>query len=123
MSKKLPPRLDLTAMRFPGDQVTMAQIRAEDPEFYTTEGFMDGRVNELSVFAMSKTEVEFAETAFAKALGLPEPHPEESQAVRISWLNLDYKRYGISTGIHTTKQLLREVEKTAVDQAKQFRAR
>jgi len=123
MSKKLPPRLDLTAMHFPGDRVTMAQIRAEQPEFVTHEAYHGGRVDELSAFAMTTTEIELAEAAFAKALGLPDPHPSESRDVRISWLNLDYKRYGISTGIHATKQMLREVENAAKEQAKKFRAR
>jgi hypothetical protein len=123
MSDRVSPRLDLSKMRFPTDRITIGQLRAEQPDIYMSENLRRMESVDANVFATMITEIEFAETAFAKALGLPAPHPKESQQERISWLNDDYKRYGISTGAQATRQLAREIEKAAVEQAKQFRAR
>jgi hypothetical protein len=123
MSENAAPRLDLSKVRFPTDRLTIGQLRAEQPDIYTSKNLRGRASVDANVFATMITEIEFAETAFAKAVGLPAPYPNESQPERISWLNVDYKRYGISTGAQATRQLAREIEKAAVEQAKQFRAR
>jgi hypothetical protein len=98
-------------------------MRSEQPGVFAEDYLRAEHLSDLNVVATIRIEIELAETAFAKALGLPEPRPHESQAGRVSRLNEDYKRYGISTGIQATRQLAREIETAAVEQAKRFRAR
>lgn len=123
MPQRISPRLDLSAIRFPTNRVTIAQMRSEQPGVFAEDYLRAEHLSDLNVVATIRIEIELAETAFAKALGLPEPRPHESQAGRVSRLNEDYKRYGISTGIQATRQLAREIETAAVEQAKRFRAR
>lgn len=65
-------------------------------------------------------ELELAELAFAEAMG--QPTVNSSRRETVSQLNDAYKEYGISSGIHQTRQLIRGFESAARAQAVRAKA-
>lgn len=122
MGKEEKPRLNHTAIAYPMDQVTLGDMRRQEPILFNRIiDFSDGN-DALTVHAI---EQRVAEKAFAKRLGLPDPYPTYffNRYDMIAALNDGYKPYGISTGIHQTRQLVRDIEAAAILQADQFKGR
>jgi hypothetical protein len=115
------PALNLSAIEFPSDRITVGQLRKEQPEAFDEIGkYTNITFRTVNVAATIATERKLVEKAFAAALGLPDPSPNYSRRYEIDMLNDDYCRYGLSTGKQATTQLVRELEKAAKLQAKQL---
>jgi hypothetical protein len=111
------PGLDLLEIQFPSDAVTFGQMRKLQPDLFTPEGLVSGRVGDIVLLSAMYSEHQLAETAFAAALGLQDPHSQFDRRDLILCLNSDYLKYGISTGLQQTYQLVRDFERAAVAQA------
>ena|ERR1700722_8759986 len=115
------PSLDLSQMPFPTDKVTIGAIRQRQPSLFINE---DADIARFDVFATMSVERVLAKKAFAKAAGLPDPFPDDgsmstyTRQEAVWMLNSDYQRYGISTGLHQTRELVKDFEKAAADQAR-----
>lgn len=75
----------------------------------------------MAAMNMMFDQVILAEKAYARVMERPEPHAETSRQELYSNLNTDYKRYGISSGMQSTRVLLRQIEQAAEEQAKRHR--
>lgn len=120
MSEQKPvPPLDTSKLELPSDQVKLGQLRTEQPGlFRDSSDMMDHRFLDTNAFGMVSAEIELAETAYAKALGqTPDPGNLADREERLDLLNVDYKRYGLSTGLQQTRQMIRRVEAAARKQA------
>lgn len=118
------PTLDLTALHLPTDELSLGIIRRRIPELFASyDALHEQRLGNLDIIVTMYAEVELAQMAFAKALGRPDPNPSVSRNELISELNTEYKRYGLSTGIEKTKQLARDIERAAREQAQRYRGR
>lgn len=109
------PPLKLEEIPLPSDSVTFPQIRREQPDIFNG-GHIDW--GGLNIYATIAAEADIAKHAYAKALGLSPPSGHFNRRDTVSLLNDDYKRYGLSTGIEKTKQLIRDIESAATEQAR-----
>jgi hypothetical protein len=120
------PPLDLYAMQFPSDKVTLGQARKIDRELNGDGVFSSShRLN----FAHAPTDIlavipltyefELAEKAYAKALGLPDPLPHTTRAELVNDLRREWKQDGISSGPQQSTQFIRDIERDAKRQAEQ----
>jgi hypothetical protein len=119
-AKQGEPRLDVSKIPFPGDSVTLGDMRAEQPREFGNPDCRHWHMDQVEAMHMLFDQVILAEKAYAKAIGRPDPHPDTSRQWLYSRLNSDYKKYGISKGVQTTRVLLRGVEAAAEAQAKEY---
>lgn len=68
---------------------------------------------------MLTREEHLVQKAFDKALGQPEPYPQESRDSLVELLADDYFLVGLSRGEHHTEQLISAFEHAAVMQARE----
>jgi hypothetical protein len=111
------PVLNVSAIDFPTDRLTLGQLRRFQPEVFET---LDGDVTDIEALPTFDLERALARKSFALALGLPDPHPDDDRQVSIRTLDRDYRRYSLSSGLQSTQQLVREFERAAAEQAKAF---
>jgi hypothetical protein len=123
--KSYPP-LDLYAIQFPSDKLTLGQARKLDRKFNGQGEFSSsGRLNDahaydiLALIPLSY-EMELAEMAYAKALGLPYPYPPATRAKLVSDLRDDWEKFGVSSGSHQSAQFIRDIEQAARRQAESY---
>jgi hypothetical protein len=117
--KELEP--DFSNISFPSDKITIGQLRKEQPDVFTERSlYNDAPARDLNAFNTILCELGLAKKAWAKALGKPEPEPNEDRLEEIDMLNDDYVRYGLSTGIAKTRELVRTFEKAVAEQALKF---
>jgi hypothetical protein len=112
---------DLTQVHFPSDQLTLAQLRRDQPELlFSDKELLDSnrRITDVRMFETMRTEHILANKAWAKAIGLPDPFPTHNHREEISFLNDDYQRYGLSTGAKQTAELVRAFENEAANLAR-----
>ena len=95
-------------------------MRADDPAIFTIQGMGKALAWEIDALLVHNVELQIADRAFELALGRPEPMGDTRQD-QIRMLNQAYKEYGLSSGMHQTRQLVREIEAAAVEQAKQYK--
>ena len=126
MSKKSEfPPIDLYSIDFPSDKVTLGQARKLDHAMNGNGVFRSSDIlnsvnatDILSVIPLSY-EMELAEKIYAKTLGLPDPNPLSTRADLVSILRDEWKEFGISGGSHQSTQMIRDIERAAIIQAKQ----
>jgi hypothetical protein len=125
MSKRVQlPGFDPAAITFPSDAITLGQMRRHDPEAFSSfSRLMNARADEIDAIGTHGMELVLAESAFARAAGVSDPHAQHWQEEYRSLLNDAYKEYGLSTGIQQTRQLVREFEAQAARQAENLRGR
>lgn len=113
---------DLEAIDFPTDRITLKHIRQLNPGLFAD---LMGEVDfdSIDAFTAHKYERVLAENAFAQALGLEPPHKDFERFEPLESLDSDYQRYGLSTGIHQTRELIRSFESEAARQARRFQGR
>ena len=63
-------------------------------------------------------EMELAEKAYAKALGIADPHPMTSREELVGELYEEWEKHGLSTGDKVSDVLIEKIEAAAVKQAK-----
>lgn len=114
------PRFDPKGIKFPTDAITLGRMRAEDPAIFTIRGMGKAVASEIDALLVHNVELQIADRAFELALGRPEPMGDTRQD-QIRMLNQAYKEYGLSSGMHQTRQLVRDIEAAAVEQAKQYK--
>jgi len=110
--------LDLSIIRFPTDQVTIGQLRREHPRLLADWNAL-GKTQfcQMNITATMMGEMALAEKAFAAAAGEPDPHPDNLRLEQIRYLDMDYRRYGISRGYQESLRLASDIEKAAETQA------
>ena len=120
MSNTEPPELqiDLSAIALPSDHLTLGQLRRRQPTIF--DRFRVPRISADLLEALATVHLEntVARRAFAAACAQPDPHPEEDRGELLRLLNDEYCRYGISSGLQQTRELVRALEAAAVRQAK-----
>jgi hypothetical protein len=113
---------DISQVAFPTDRLTLGDIRKRQPHLFTgLFGASEPRyhLSDLQIFATLSVERVLAKRAFAAAAGLPDPHPLGSSSAMFTrqegvWmLNDDYKRYGLTAGLHQTREMVRRFEAAA----------
>jgi hypothetical protein len=113
------PKLDARKIAFPSDSITLGQMRQMEPEYFSSlSNYAAGRLYFLD--ALVADELVIAERAFDAACGHPDRFPEYGVAEQMHSLNQEYKRWGVSTGWQMTRQLVRDLQKSAQEQAKQY---
>ncbi len=119
------PKLDLYAISFPSDKLTLGQVRKLDqtvsgsPEvFSSSENLHDARATDISSLIPLSYEMLLAEKAYAKSLGLPEPWPLTSRSEVVRLLRQQWEEDGVSSGPELSKQFIRDIEHAAIKQAK-----
>ncbi len=113
------PKPDFSRITFPSDKITIGRIRAEQPGLFTSQELGDIRASYLNAFNTVAGELDIAERVWAQTLGLPKPTPRFSREDEIRMTNDDYVRYGISTGLVMTRQLIGDLEKAVAEKARQ----
>ncbi len=108
---------DFSTIQFPSDRITIAQIRKEQPYMFTRDALGEAHAGNFDAVNTIRCELILAEKAWAAALGRPDPQPDCHRLEEIAMLNDDYVRYGLSTGIWKTRQLVRDFEKAVAAQA------
>ena len=118
---KAAPSLDFSKLAFPSDKITFGRIRQENPEVFTnTRKLFDHSFDSLQIAFVVIREMALAERAYALAMGQPDPHPDKyDPEVDVSHLNAEYRTFGVSSGMHQTKQFVRDIEAAARQQAEQ----
>lgn len=113
-----PPEIDLKTLSFPTDRLTIKEIRAAEPDLFATAEVLelDRSFARSDFSAMLSLEREVADRAYGEAIGSPDPEAED-RAYLIELLTQQYEGHGLSTGPHQTEELVREIERQAVDQA------
>lgn len=119
-AKERPLKLDLAAIDFPSDKVTLGEMRRLEPSMFVPGKFFQWHLDDVGIISTLDVEMVLAETAFAKRAKLPNPHPEVARSEAIAWLNDGYKECGLSSGLQQTKLLVREIESAAIRQAEQM---
>lgn len=117
------PRFDPTGIKFPSDAITLGQIRVQEPNLFCPHVLDRLHADEIDAVATHRWELRLAEKAFAEVLGLPNPLPRDDRRGVVQMLNEAYKQYGISSGMHQTRQLVRDIEAAAVEQARKYQGR
>jgi len=118
------PPLDLSAIQFPSDKVTLGQVRTLDHSvngagvFSSADALSNARATDIYSIIPILNEMKLAEKAYAKSLGLPEPWPLVSRAEVVRLLREQWKEDGISSGEQLSTQYIRDIEQAAVRQAK-----
>ena len=120
---KRTPHIDFSAIQFPTDTISFGQLRKVFPESFTLDGVLNGRPQDIIPTSTLHLEMTLAEKAFAASAGIPDPHPEDDRLVAIAMLNEDYCRFGISTGLQQTRQLVTAFERQASLQASSAKGR
>lgn len=116
--KQQPTVPDFSTISFPSDRITIAQIRKEHPDIFTEDGLFAARASSFLAISTILCELGLAKKAWASVLRKPDPQPNENRLEQITMLNDDYVRYGLSTGIAKTRQLVRDFEKAVAEQAR-----
>jgi hypothetical protein len=111
-------RLDFAALPLPSDRVTLGMLRRRQPTVF--DRLSDWRIpaDLLEILATVHLENIVARRAFAAECKQPDPLPTEDRRELIRMLNDDYQRYGISSGMQETRQLIRDLEAAARQQAR-----
>lgn len=110
---------DLSAVSFPTDQLTVADMRKDQPDILNSHrALIDSRADDVYVLSTLRSEVMLAKKAWAKAIGAPEPWAVLPRRDLVTDLNHMYMRYGLSTGRKQTEELVRRFEAEATRLAK-----
>lgn len=114
------PALDLSLIPFPSDQITVGQIRREQPDLFEDAlEFSRSHLDAFNAGATIRDELVLVSNAFA---GRQDRQTEDERREILHRLNDDYCRYGISSGLQQTQQLVRDMEAAAEGQAGTERA-
>lgn len=108
------PVLDLRCIALPSDVLTLGRVRAIEPKLHRGRAILLG---ESHAAAAVNHELEIAHHAFRAALGDP-PAIQWSRADNVEVLDEVYRQYGLSTGLHATEELVKEIERQAATQAR-----
>lgn len=114
------PALDLSAIFFPTDSVTIGHMRRLKPELFRR--LTDVSLFDLGLAGAIAVETTLAEKAFVRAIPAPDLN-EESREELIEMLNVDYCEWGLSSGLNQTRELVRTFEIAAAAQARTPRGR
>ncbi len=118
-SRRLDLELNLATLGFPSDRVTVGQLRRRQPTIFDQSSAFRIPAGSLEILATVHLENVVARRAFAAECNLADPFPSEDRRELIRLLDAEYQRYGISSGIHQTRQLLRELEAAARKQGRE----
>lgn len=94
------PKVNVTELSFPSDRVCFGFIRLSGNKQLTenVQGEYEAAIH---------IETMIAEKVFAKRIGKNDPHPDSPIAVLADGMQDFYQAFGIASGRHQAKQLLR----------------
>jgi hypothetical protein len=116
--------VDYTAIPFPSDRISVADIRHHHPDLFDVEdakGF--DRIADEATFTLDlilDLERLIARAAYESARGLPPSAFKDrgmSRSECLDELAAFYSGYGVATGRKATEQLVRDIESRAAAQA------
>lgn len=111
------PILRTGELVLPTDGVPLGRLRQTEPHLFR-EYIVDAE--DSDVIAAVGHELSIAHAAFREAVGLPHPDGYYGRAHNVDVLNDVYARYGISSGMHQTEELVRGIERQAAAQASRW---
>lgn len=126
------PRLNRHAIRTPGDRLPHDDMIATDVTSHRDYERLarlpnldaipvNQMVAQLLYMSMTTKEQWWLEKSFAAALGEAEPYPQATRAELLESLTEDYRVFDLARGRHSTERLLKDLEKDAQEQARQWR--
>jgi len=110
--------IEYSTLSFPSDRLTFAEIRKVEAELLAEDDPGGWHLADLEIIPAHLFERVLANKAFAQAIGQPDPHPDDNRLDLILGLHEAYVRYGISSGLQQSRQLIRQLETEAANQAK-----
>ncbi len=93
-------------------------MRKYEPHLFTGDRIQGESGAHAEGHSVYWIELLLAQRAFAAAAGLPDGESKLGREWLMELLNEAYLRYGVSSGFHETRELVREFEAAAADQAK-----
>jgi hypothetical protein len=114
------PKLDFTSIPFPTDQLTIGDMRKEDPDlFHGGYDSLSAPASHINALATCHIEHKLACRAYVKALGQSDPYPLHPRQDDVDALVDSYRKYGLSRGKNESLQLIERIESAARSQASQ----
>lgn len=110
------PGFTPAAIAFPTDAITFGAMRRNE-SWLDDLNAHSGDVAANEVFSSHRFELYIARKAFAKARGLPDPDASITREEIVDLLHRVYRKFGLVKGMHTTRQLIQDIETAAVAQA------
>ena len=121
------PRLDLSKITFPSDDLSFGRLRSVFPDLFDTDvkvtffslSESSSDYHSVQLTNLLEGEREIATMAFSEAVGQTWRDPDGFSRNEIKkFLTEDYIRYGVARGKQHAAQLIREIESEAIKQAK-----
>lgn len=113
-----PQNIDFRSIRFPSDTLTLGALRTLDPELFDIGGRIEEdrydrvvTMMENKLVSLMCCEREVAHSAYAKAAGLPVL--DEFGADYAPDLEKHFIEFGLASGPHHARQLIRDIESQA----------
>lgn len=106
-------------LNFPSDNITIGQIRKDQPNLLLNAHEAYEGWQELSVHSLVCMELQYAEHLWAKAMGEEVKPFYQPRDNLVRELNEFYRDFGISSGPKQTEEILRRFEKEISELAKE----
>jgi hypothetical protein len=91
-------------------------MRRHDPDRFDLMALRMDAIGTIGAFGVFAKEYILADKAFSRSLNLTDRYPEQTRGQLIDALDREYRRYGLSTGKHQTRELVRGFEAAATAQ-------
>lgn len=105
---------DISSIQFPTDQITLGQMRKQQPELLQNDrAMLDRHPADVEIINAARIEHILARKAWASALGLPDPDEFRDRKEELQYLTEVYKEYGIASGPKHTEELVKAFETEA----------
>ena len=99
-------------LSFPSDAITLGQMRMASSHVFGALTCRTNDIGSIDALALHMFEMRFAESAYARATGLPDPFEGLSDEER-HMVERGYVQYGLCSGRHQAKELLKGLEVAA----------
>lgn len=112
--------VDPRRMTFPTDNVTFKGIRAAYQHMFVIPFIRDIETFQLAIMRAHEVELQLAENAFFSVACLPKPARKDNSPrnALVDELNSHYRKYGLTRGSFETEQLVKDIERQAIEQAR-----
>jgi hypothetical protein len=114
---------DTVRLALPSDRVSLRDIRRQIPDILSPRGLKALNLLPAQIVRAQEMELALAARAFARAAGVPDPHPHLDRDEVLTYLNAQYIRYGLSTGLSETGRLVKALEVASSQQSVNTRQR
>lgn len=109
--------VDHESIDFPSDRITLGQMRRLEPRLFDAEHLRNDSAAQAEGHSVYSIELRLAQDALDSALGLPASGSGFSREWWVEVLDEAYQRYGVSSGTHQARKLVRAIESAGASQA------